>query len=761
MKKRMHRPIVLIILLILSAMPLASQEPDKPDFWAGVRATISTIIHGAADNAAAFSLPETAPLSFINLRAGSAAEPLSSVNRGIAASTTQSCEARASYITTPGVVPVTIEWSLVGVNIDSVEWIFHDGSTSSQPVTQFTYTTIGTYPVVLKCNGPLGQLTINNSVVISGSSSSGTQVATPTITMPTMPSTNTPVPAEDTPDITPIPTLTITPGPSPTPIDTATPRPTSTPTLTHTPGPSPTATLTSTPQPATATSTVTDCIIGVIPDLDDPLTFTFYLEEVINVETVVWAIEGTLTAGSSVTTTFTEIGIKIVEVECSGLGGTVRRTIVLQVMSGTAIILGAAQTLTIVSTPPAPPPQQPQPQPSQVPTIIKPAVPQAPANRQPRGTTENWVPIEAGEGVCVDWIAYHSNREREINIFRLGDLPAGQTGDANLSRSSGEGIYSLSATISPDRRWVAFSSNRDGNMEIYISAVTHDEIRQVTSTPGAGAFNPVWSPDGSYLVFETSRDGNWELYLVDLLAGAINRLTWDDGQDIDASWSADSARIIFQSSRDGFWQIYELTVDTLDVRRLTQSEANDYDPVYSHSGQQIAFRSTRDEADGNALYVMDAEGANVQRISGVAPFVGGLTWSPDDTLLAYQSDLTGISQIYVYAPLSGETRQVTGDATSVNSIASFAPTWLCDSSDTVIFTAATGADLSDVFSTTTRPLTAPAINVAREAVNLTASVFEDGYAEGLSSSNGGLGREVHTGFSHRYQRAQQVRYPAS
>jgi len=42
-----------------------------------------------------------------------------------------------------------------------------------------------------------------------------------------------------------------------------------------------------------------------------------------------------------------------------------------------------------------------------------------------------------------------------------------------------------------------------------------------------------------------------------------------------------------------------------------------------------------------------------------------------------------------------------------------------------------------------------------------ASVFEDGYAEGLSSSNGGLGREVHTGFSHRYQRAQQFRYPAA
>jgi Tol biopolymer transport system component len=672
----------------------------------------------------------------------------------------QSCAAQALYITTPGVTPTTIEWSMVGVNIESVEWFFHDGATSNQVTVQYTYTEIGIYPVVLRCYGPLGELTVNNSVTITGGSTTETQFTTPTIS---------PFPATATPTLTRTPTLTMSPGPSPTPTNTATPRPTRTPTLTPSPGPSPTPTNTATPRP-TRTPTLTpsagpsptptmtqtaqpltaipvsapECIIDVLPDLGDPLTFTFYLEGEINTDEVLWTIEGTLLAGSSVTVTFSEIGIKEVEVECIGAGGTVRRTVMLLITTETSIIIGPAEVRIVTMTPaPAPtstqlppPPSLPEQMETPVspvesppmepslaePPVVEPSQVEPPVVEPPEvALATDWLPISVGEHICIDWIAYHSNRTQEINIFRLGDLPEGETGDLNLSRSSGEGIYNLSPSISPDRRWVAFASNRDGNMEIYISAVTRDDIRRVTTTLDAEAFNPVWSPNGRYLAFETNRDGSWELYLVDLASGMFSRLTWHEGHDLNVSWSPDSARLVFQSNRDELWQIYELTIRTREVRRLTNSNGNDYDPVFSHNGQQIAFRSTRNEAEGNALYLMDADGSKVTRISSAAQYVGNHSWSSDDSLIAYQSDLTGIPQIYVYEPKSGDTRRVTGDAHTVNTAASFAPTWHCDQSDSLVFTSETEADTTDIFSAVTRPLTAGAINVELEATNLTAS----------------------------------------
>jgi len=141
--------------------------------------------------------------------------------------------------------------------------------------------------------------------------------------------------------------------------------------------------------------------------------------------------------------------------------------------------------------------------------------------------------------------------------------------------------------------------------------------------------------------------------------------------------------------------------------------------------------------------LMDEDGS-IKAISEASRFVRNAVWSPDDKLIAYQSDLTGIPQIYVYEVETGLTRRVTGDPETVNTVPSFAPTWHCDSSAQVVFTSLFETQ-ADVFSAPTRPLTADPINVEQEANNLTQdSQHYDGFPQGVASTQANLARLLNT-----------------
>jgi Tol biopolymer transport system component len=631
----------------------------------------------------------------------------------------QSCAAQATYITPPGQIPVVIEWTVIGTNIDSVVWEFHDGSTSSATTVQYTYDTPGTYSVVLKCYGPLGEIIVNNTVEIL--ESDGTQVGVITVTpSPTQTFTET-----MTPSLTRTPRPTITPGgPSLTPSVTRTARPTNT------------------PKPPTATATPeTICEVGVLPDPDTPGAYQFYLTEEVNVETAVWHINGQTYYGTEITALFIETGVYEVQVECVSAYDIIQKTVFVQIEVVTSVNVDEG-TLVATYTPEFGNNPQATATPllaTNVPPTDIPAQPtEIPDSSQPSentgGNANGWTPVNVGVGVCVDWIVYHSNRTQNVNLFRLGELPNGAQGNENLSRGTGDEVYDTAPSLSPDKRWIAFASNRDGNTEIFISSVYQEEIIQLTFSDNAQNFNPVWSPDGRYLLFESNMSADdWELYAFDLTRGTYQRLTVTPGRDVNGSWSPDSSRILFQSNREGVWRIYEMDFATLDTQQITSGS----EPMYSHDGTQIAFL-TEDESTGErALALMNADGSNITRISEPATHVGAHTWSPDNRLIAYQSDVTGRSQIYVYEPESATTRQVTDSET----IPAYAPTWKCDSSEAVIFTSDVQTN-SDLYSARTYPLDAAAISVADEALNLTNTEFEDGYPQGLVAQNDALGREV-------------------
>jgi eukaryotic-like serine/threonine-protein kinase len=99
-------------------------------------------------------------------------------------------------------------------------------------------------------------------------------------------------------------------------------------------------------------------------------------------------------------------------------------------------------------------------------------------------------------------------------------------------------------TFSPDGRFVAYASDRAGNFDIWVQAVTGGDPVQVTKSP-AHDTQPAWSPDGSSLVFRSEREGGG-LFLVPALGGVERQLT---SFGMHPSWSFSGQEVLFMQER--------------------------------------------------------------------------------------------------------------------------------------------------------------------------------------------------------------------
>jgi TolB protein len=314
-------------------------------------------------------------------------------------------------------------------------------------------------------------------------------------------------------------------------------------------------------------------------------------------------------------------------------------------------------------------------------------------------------------------------------IFRLdGEGSDLADTEPNLSQGVGEGVFDLAPARSSDNKFIAFSSNRDGNWEIYIAATDGTMQQRVTRNDISVDLDPVWSPAGDKLVYESTVDGNWELWMVDLATGEKTRLTDHPANDINAFFSPDGTKVVFQSDREGgLWQIYLIDLTTFDITKLSDGTGDDHDPQFSNDGTQIVFRSYRDDPSGlkSAIYVMNLDGSGVMQVSDPAGHATNHAWSPDDSLIAYQSDKNnGYNDIYIYELSSGKTRQLTDNqGLGYDNIQDVAPTWICDST-TVVWTSDQEGD-NNIYSHDALPIDGASIKTDVDAAQLTTELDND------------------------------------
>jgi dipeptidyl aminopeptidase/acylaminoacyl peptidase len=186
---------------------------------------------------------------------------------------------------------------------------------------------------------------------------------------------------------------------------------------------------------------------------------------------------------------------------------------------------------------------------------------------------------------------------------------------------------------------IVFSSDRDGNFEIYTMNSDGSDLKSLTDNT-ANDEDPVWSSDGSKIVFSSNRDGNYEIYVMNADGTGQTRLTFNTVDDEDPAWSPDSSKIAFESYP---YTIYVMNADGTDQTRLTPttppetSLIRDVDPTWSPDGSKIAF------GNDDGIYMMDLDGIRTLVISNQDISAGIVramepAWSPDGSKIAYTYD---------------------------------------------------------------------------------------------------------------------------
>ena len=241
-------------------------------------------------------------------------------------------------------------------------------------------------------------------------------------------------------------------------------------------------------------------------------------------------------------------------------------------------------------------------------------------------------------------VLFTSDRDGNTEIYSM--LPDGREQTRlTTTADSGEG----DAAGSPDGRWIAYS--RGGADEQVESLADEPRWAQPPPTrPPAPVqdFHPTWSADGTRLAFARYDGGNADIYTLRLADGVVTRLTLGPSVELGPDWSWANGRIAFESNQAGSNnEIYTMAPDGTDVRRVTINPNGDAQPSWSPEGDRIAFWGSRAE---QTIYRMNADG------SGLVPLVsrtlrpGGPHWGPTDAggwivFTGYRPD-SGYSEVF-------------------------------------------------------------------------------------------------------------------
>jgi len=182
---------------------------------------------------------------------------------------------------------------------------------------------------------------------------------------------------------------------------------------------------------------------------------------------------------------------------------------------------------------------------------------------------------------------------------------------------------------------------------------THSRAATPTKPPTpepakAGKPDPS-TPSDPKIAFHTDRDGNLEIYVMHADGSNPTNLTNHPAQDGSPDWSPDGTRIAFHSDRDGVPNLYVMNADGSEVTRLTNSPASNVNPAWSPDGSRLAFTSNE---NGWQIHVINADGTGEVQVTDLAAFNGTPAWAPTDptSIAFYNEDQHYSSAIHLIQP---------------------------------------------------------------------------------------------------------------
>ena len=256
---------------------------------------------------------------------------------------------------------------------------------------------------------------------------------------------------------------------------------------------------------------------------------------------------------------------------------------------------------------------------------------------------------------------------------------AGRDGDGAELVSTGEGrttcgyflpdgriIYS--STHEGDRQCPVTAAARTGRyvwdvfetFDIYVADADGSNTELLIGGPGYDA-EPTVSPDGRFIVFTSTRSGDLELYRYEIATGETIQLTDTLGYDGGAFFSPDSQKILWRASRPtgddadryrqllttyavepGALNLFVSDIDGSNARQITDLPGANWAPFFHPSGDKVLFSTNHHTLDEGGrefdLFLVDLDGGDPERVTFSGTFDAFPMFSPDGTRLAFASN---------------------------------------------------------------------------------------------------------------------------
>jgi Tol biopolymer transport system component len=232
--------------------------------------------------------------------------------------------------------------------------------------------------------------------------------------------------------------------------------------------------------------------------------------------------------------------------------------------------------------------------------------------RMPSDGSRGATPVESLGPVGYHWaispqgdrFVYRDSRTNR-DIWRA-DLPDCKEVKRIVSSSTSE----LYPEIAPDGKRIAFLSERESGLGLWVSDIDGANAIRLTPIAGIPQGPGRWSPDGNEIVFGCQNGANDDICVIPSRGGPVQRLTWNSAEDLNPSWSHDGKWIYFSSNRSGSFQIWKMPASGSESAGIPLTKGGGRYPVESPDGTTVYF--AREEVSAGIWKTATAGGTESQ-----------------------------------------------------------------------------------------------------------------------------------------------------